>query len=653
MFYPQEMTEVEMVILEKDVLTITRLLVEEQVLHQTDASYLTSGAEADRLDYWRKQSMAYAALERRILDIMKALEVEERPGLATAEVELVAVETLEPLIERLEKESHKLTEELAEDQKKLEQLQRYLYQLEPIAEVEIEIGAMRNLRYLFAMLGIMPVENIERLETSLVHIPSLLLPLRELGQRAVVLLLGMQRDSEMLQRAARSAYLNPLRLPEAYQGTPAQVIQAIHADMERIQQHMVERKAVITELHDARSRQLQTLLARVRASRIMADAIAHCGHVHDTYIVTGWVPTHRLDQVIRQLRGVSREILIEVRQPKRHAGAQDVPISLDNPGFLRAFQGLVTNYGWPNYGEIDPTLLISLTFPLLFGIMFGDVGHGLLLALLGGLLVSRKVRALQGLADLGPLVLLCGLVSMVFGVLYGSVFGLESVLPVLWLRPLQSIMQILMVTVGVGIVLLSLGFLVHMLNAWRARDWGRLFFGHYGLAGLVLYWSLLGLVASALTSLPIQGALLAVLAGLSGLAVMLSELLGRLVTGRRPLIEGSKSTYFVQGFFELFEMLISLLSNTLSYVRVGAFAVAHGGLSAVFLILADSFNPGAGLGYWLIVALGNLFVVGFEGLIVAIQTMRLEYYEFFSKFFEDGGRRYAPLSLPSSAYESS
>lgn len=645
MLYPQEMTEVEIIVPEKDVLSVTWLLAEEGVLHQTDASYLSAGAEPGGADYWRTQSMAYTALERRILDIMKVLGVEEGAPQAPTEASLIEVDAVEPSIERKEEESHKLSEELAQDQKGLEQLQRYLHQLEPIAEIDIEINALRNLRYLFAMLGIMPVENIERLQTTLVRIPLLLVPLRRGSEQAVVLLVGMQRDAEILQRAARSAYLNPLMLPESYQGTPAQVIQAIQVDMERIRQHIVERKAVITELHDAYRKELQVLLWRIRASRRMADAIAYFGRIENAYVVAGWVPTKHLDVLIKRLKQVSEGIVIETSHPKRHGGARDIPIAMDNPRFFRAFQALVANYGWPNYGEIDPTLLIALTFPLLFGTMFGDVGHGLLLALVGGLLISRKVQALQGLVELGPLIMICGLVSTVFGVLYGSVFGLENVLPALWLRPLESIMQILGVTIGMGIVVLSLGFLVHMINAWRVRDWGNLFFSHYGLAGLVLYWSLLGLVAKALLSLPISTAPLAVLVGMASLAVIGSELLGRLVTGRRPLVEGSKGTYFVQGFFELFELLISLLSNTLSYVRVGAFAVAHGGLSAVCLILADSFSPGGGIGYWLIVALGNLFVVGFEGLIVAIQTMRLEYYEFFSKFFTGGGKPYTPLSL--------
>jgi V/A-type H+-transporting ATPase subunit I len=318
---------------------------------------------------------------------------------------------------------------------------------------------------------------------------------------------------------------------------------------------------------------------------------------------------------------------------------------LRNPGPLGAFQQLVTTYGRPQYSEVDPTLFVAITFPLLFGAMFGDVGHGLVLAVLGGLLISRRIERLRSAADLGLVVAVCGAVSILFGLLYGSVFGMENVLPPLWIRPMEHIMTILGIAVGAGVVLLTLGFLTGIFNAWLARDWGRMLFSPTGVAGLLLYWSLLALAGSLLLpGFPLPPLAAGASALVAGLSVMFSDLLSRLVRGQRPLVEESIGTYAVQMVFELFETLISLMSNSLSYVRVGAFAVAHAGLSAVIFILAEMVSPAHGVGYWLVVAIGNLFIVGFEGMIVAIQTLRLEYYEFFSKFFEGGGARYTPLS---------
>jgi V/A-type H+-transporting ATPase subunit I len=652
MFYPQSMTEIELIVPEKDLLAVTRMLAGQGVFHQTDASYLNSEMGIGSVDSWQEKAAAYAALERRILATMQALDVEEGPPPPAERASMIEVEVVRPLVEQIEQEVQKASEQLANEQERLEQLESYVHQLEPVADIALDVSALRNPRYLFSMLGLIPVANVERLQTSLERIPSVLLTLRQDSQKAVVWLVGTQRNADILERAARSAYLNPLTLPDAYQGTPSEIIESLQTGIERAQQHVTEQKATMTGLHEVRRQQLQTLLWRVRASRMLADVITRFGRLRYTCLIVGWVPSSRVADLTQQLTQASHGILIETTPSKRSDVKQNVPVALHNPGILHAFQLLVTTYARPRYEEVDPTLLIMLTFPLLFGAMFGDVGHGLVLVLLGGLVASRRVRALRGLASLGTIIVACGLVATLFGFLYGSIFGLENVLPAFWIRPMDNIMQILVVAIGAGVVLLSVGFLLGILNAWRARDWGRLLFDHNGVAGLVLYWSLIGLAAAVFISgFLVRPLVFVVPAVVAGLAVMFSEVLTRLIAGHRPLVEGELGTYAIGTIFELFETLISLLSNSLSYVRVGAFAVAHAGLSAVVFILAEMVSPTRGVGYWIVVALGNLFVIGFEGLIVGIQTMRLEYYELFSKFFAGGGMCYQPISLLPTAEE--
>jgi V/A-type H+-transporting ATPase subunit I len=240
----------------------------------------------------------------------------------------------------------------------------------------------------------------------------------------------------------------------------------------------------------------------------------------------------------------------------------------------------------------------------------------------------------------------CGSAAAVFGFLYGSLFGFEGVLQPLWIRPIENVDDILIASIAIGVVLLSLGMMHNIASAVLEQRWGYLLFRSNGLAGIVFYWSLVGLGASALAGRhPVSPVLLAVLAACSGLLVAFSEFLEHFVEKTWPLLEGGFGTYLIQGVFELFETVLGLLSNTLSYVRMGAFAVAHGTLSMVVLILADIISPARGAGYWVVVALGNLFVIAFEGLIVGIQTLRLEYYEFFSKFFSGSGVRHRPLAL--------
>jgi V/A-type H+-transporting ATPase subunit I len=274
------------------------------------------------------------------------------------------------------------------------------------------------------------------------------------------------------------------------------------------------------------------------------------------------------------------------------------------------------------------------------------VGHGLVLVLLGLLLASRRIQALRAMASLGGIMAICGGVSMVFGFLYGNLFGFEDVIPPLWLRPLTQITDILIVTVGIGTILLTLGMVQNLINAALARQWGRFLFDRSGLMGLIFYWSLLCIaIGIFMPNLPINVGLCSGVALLCALALLFAQVLERWVEGEHPLIRGSLGTYLIEAFVELFETAIGLFSNTLSYVRIGAFAVAHGALSTVVFLIAQIISPTRGLGYWIVVLFGNLFVIGFEGMIVGIQTLRLEYYEFFGKFFSGGGVRYHPLKF--------
>jgi V/A-type H+-transporting ATPase subunit I len=645
MFLPSEMTLIELVVPEKDLVPATRALAGQGIFHQADAGYAAADAEGGS-PARQERAAAYAALERQVLSTMQSLGVEEGTPPPAGETAMVEADTARAMVDRIAGEVRKTAEALEADRKRLEQLSGYLSQLEPLSGIEIDLSLLTKSRYIFSMLGVIPTVNVERLKTSLMRIPFVVLTLSEDRRHSVIWLAGTREHEETLKRAARSAYLNPLRLPPVREGSAAEVIQSVHVAITRDRERLERREAAMDRLRRDRARQLHALLWRVRASRMLTDAVARYGKLRYTYVVVGWVPSARWPALAERLKAISADILIEARAQRRSGGGDTVPVSIRHGGALRPFQQLVDMFAHPRYNELDPTFLLALTFPLLFGAMFGDVGHGTVLMLLGLLLASGRVKFLRGLAGLGGLIAICGAAGAVFGFLYGSVFGLENVLHPLWIQPIQNIMQILIVSIGAGVVLLSAGFALNIINAGIARDWPRMLLERNGLAGFVLYGSLVGLAAGALSGpLPVPPAAFAAAAAAAGLLVMFSATLRRAAEGRRPLIEGGAGTFAVQVFFEMFDTLISLLSNSLSFVRVGAFAVAHAGLSAVFFILAALVSPDRGAGWWIVVLIGNLFIVGFEGLIVGIQTMRLEYYELFSKFFLGGGMRYTPLTL--------
>jgi len=646
MFFPEAMTEVELIVPSKDLLAVTKVLGNQGVFHQIDSTYL--GLENLGPNTWQETAASFSTLERRIQVIMQTLNLEEEYSGPSDFDSIADLEPIQSAVDRIEAEVKQTSDQLAAEKKILEQLESQLHQLEPIADTNVDVGALRKSNYLHSVLGIIPAENVSRLETSLSRVPHAFFTLREDPKKPVVWLLGPRSNSDIIDRAVKSAYLNPLTLPEEFAGTPAEITESIRKAIETSKQKISELDRTLARLADAHRKELHKLLWDVHVSRLIADAIARFGQLRHTYVVVGWVPSADLELLTQRLKQASKEILIEAIPIERAGHHSNVPVALRNPGFLSPFELLVNTYARPRYEEIDPTFLIAVTFPLLYGAMFGDVGHGLVLAAIGWLL-SKK-------SSLGGLLIACGLSGTIFGFIFGSIFGFEEVLPhhpffgkFVLIQPMHNILQILGIAIGTGIVLLTLGYLLNLYNAFRARDWGRFFFDSNGLAGLIFHWSFLGIFASALLpGFPIPTIVFVILAVVSVLlCVVFSEPLKHWMEGHYPLIEGSIGIFAVQAAAELLEKVISVFSNTMSYVRVGAFAIVHAGFTGAVFVIARLLSGGqeAGFAYWAVVVFGNLFVIGLEGFIVAIQTMRLHYYEFFSKFFTGGGSPYEPLAL--------
>ena len=645
MFFPEAMTELELIVPEKDLLAVTNILTGQGIFHQVDASNLSARTTHTSTESWKEHASEYAMLERRTMALMQTLSVEDGTPPAGKQTTMVALETIRPAVDKIEQAVKEATGELAANQKAVTQLKTQVGELQPVADINIDISVLRNPKHIHSIFGTIPTANIERLETSLSRTPFVLLPLREDGKNSVVWLTGSQNNSDILDRAARSAYLNPFEFTSVHDGTPAEIIKTLNADIEKANAYIEKQKVVTAELKKTYGNQLQGLLWEIRTSRMLADAMSHYGKLKFTYLIVGWIPSAGLEKLTAQLKQASKNIIIDSTPFKRGDSSQNVPVSLKNPGIMGAFQTLVTTYARPRYEEIDPTILITITYPLLFGAMFGDVGHGILLFLFGLLITSKKVAALRAMGSLGVIITLCGVMATIFGFLYGSIFGFEDVLHPIWMAPINNINTTLGIAVGVGVFLLSIGYLLNIINAFLSRDFGSVLFSHTGIVALILYWSLLALVLSfVITPFPVPQAVLYVLIGIGAFLMLFSEVFKHLVDGHRPLIHGGVGLYLFQAFVELFEKLIGFMSNTLSYIRVGAFAVAHAGLSGAIFVLAELAGARGSIGYWVVVVIGNLFIVGFEGLIVGIQTLRLEYYEFLGKFFKGGGMPYEPLA---------
>lgn len=277
--------------------------------------------------------------------------------------------------------------------------------------------------------------------------------------------------------------------------------------------------------------------------------------------------------------------------------------------------------------------------------MFGDLGQGFLLVLLGLFLETKKKM------PLGGVMARIGVSSMVFGFLYGSVFGFEELLvPVhravfgvdhlIHVMAPSSTNLILMGAIGVGVAIIIASIMMNIFLGFRAKDMERAVFSNNGIAGLVFY---IAVVYAAVSTLLLGNNVftpvyIAVFIALPLIIIFLKEPLGHLLH-RKKMFPDGVGGFVIESFFEMFEVLLSFVSNTMSFLRVGGFVLSHAGMMAVVMTLSGMVGAGASP---IVIIIGNLFVMALEGLIAGIQVLRLEFYEIFSRFFDGDGKPFAP-----------
>jgi V/A-type H+/Na+-transporting ATPase subunit I len=333
--------------------------------------------------------------------------------------------------------------------------------------------------------------------------------------------------------------------------------------------------------------------------------------------VTGWTDDTGGERLSAALQQAQLDAMMHFPQPPRKLA---VPLVLRNPWWARPFEVFARMLGTPAVEEADPSPLLAVLTPLLFGYMFGDVGQGLVLLVVG--------VALQRRTSLTRLLIPYGLSAMVFGWVFGSVFGQDGWIAPLWANPVEQPLLVLLVPLAGGVFILLIGLVLNALQAaWRGelRRWVQV-----EAAVMVIYVMLVATVFLPAARYVVAGAVIWFFLG--------SLALQYIAGGGRfwPSLATAAGT--------LIESVLQLLLNTVSFVRVGAFALAHSGLSLTFAIMAaavDSHVFGA-----LILLLGNLIVILLEGLVVSIQSTRLILFEFFIRFLRGTGRTFRPLAAP-------
>lgn len=561
-----------------------------------------------------------------------------------AQLEKISLEDSLALIEQTDRRLTDLKEQQGKLQEEQRQTEEAMEIIEPFRNLPCDMHALLHFEFVrcrFGRIGRQYYTNFENYIYE--HLEAVFFPCKQDEEYVWGVYFAPKPQMHKVNAVFSSMHFERIYLQDIYDGTPVEAMEAYSAKLKDIKSRILAVKNEMTKI--LQSHALQILSAKEKLEELSTNfdvrKVAGCIHEKlDTfYIICGWMAKSDADKLAREVEE-DEEIFCIIEDDQNKLQCKP-PTRLKNLKPIRPFEMFVRMYGLPSYNEIDPTAFVAITYAFIFGAMFGDVGQGLLLTV-GGFLLYRIKKM-----DLAAIIGMAGIFSTIFGFLFGSVFGFEDILPALWLRPVSSMMDVpfigklntvfvIAIAFGMGIILVSMVF--HIINGIKAKDAENILFDTNALAGLAFYGSAVVVIVLFMTGNPLPGGIvLGIMFIFPLLLILLKEPLTDLLLKKAGKHGGGAVMFVVQGFFELFEIILSYFSNTLSFVRIGAFAVSHAAMMEVVLMLA---GVEAGSPNWIVVVLGNLFVCGLEGLIVGIQVLRLEYYEIFSRFYKGTGKEF-------------
>ncbi len=513
---------------------------------------------------------------------------------------------------------------IAEQQTATKQL---LAMLEKFLNLDLDLGLLRkDKRFLNLDIGTIKPNNLQQLTEALAKAQHFVDVFHRVDDVVYCVVAGPLEYADNVQTVLNYAEFRPLQLPVEFHSHPQQVHDELTQSLLKLEAELNESKQQqlkIAEQYQDDLIQAYTLLHQVSPYAILTNNVHGRGELT---VMSGWIPKSDLIPLECFLaEKLTCPYVLDSRDPLREERHQ-VPSLMRHSKFVQSYQTLVQNYGIPRYGEFDPTLLFMVTFLLMFGVMFGDVGQGAVIAGFGWFMREK-------LKQFNLFFISAGVSSIIFGFLYGSVFGVEeTIIPALWVSPLHHPFYMLQVALywGVGFILIMT--LLKVINNWRFGHYAEAILNSDGLAGIVLYVA--GFLSVKIWMESGEFNLLQQFSIVLPLSIILAY---KWYENKLPLGERILVT-LIEGL----ETLINYLANTLSFLRVAAFSLNHVALAIAIFTLANMMGEGS-VGYWFMAIFGNIVIIILEGAIVMIQVLRLEYYEGFSRFFSGDGRLFKPL----------
>lgn len=523
--------------------------------------------------------------------------------------------------------------------------------LQSMESIDADLPTISDLKRIYVAFASMPIKNCEAFHTAISGLPLFhkQSPLTE--DTCFYAVAAASKNREEIERILRTYHAEIFTMPA---DLPNDVKEAHKEVNKRLKDNEEKEKTVneaLTKLGEENKDRLaafketsENILALLSAEK----KILQTGRLAT---VKGFVPAKKFSELTNTVNTqmAGRAIVLE-NDAADFEGAP--PSKIVHSRFVRPFEEIVKLYGLPNYNEIDPTPLVALTFPILFGLMFGDFGHGLVLVF-GGLAVGLLIKGNQSIKNLCWIVVACGISATVAGLLFGEFFGMTNIfgyqIHPLWFSPFEStanVTQFLIFSLFVGIVQIILGISIEMVNFLLKHNKADAF-----LTALPKILFFVGGIWLILTYQLDFGAWLSgpILAPLIPFIIMVA---GKPIYTKiaKPVhaheSEHPEQETIVGRFFEGGDFFTRVLGNTISYSRILALLMAHWALLLAVNKIVELTGPMGTLGLILgalVIVVGNVGVLALEGLIVFIHTLRLHFYEWFSKFYGGAGTTFSPF----------
>lgn len=546
-------------------------------------------------------------------------------------------------IDRIEKDLGKYQDEITLIEKEQEYCNVAIQLLEHFSKLDIPLNDLFECKFVSTRLGRLPIDGYKLLSAYADNPDVLFYTFSKDKDYYWGMYIVPKKYAEEVDRIFSGLLFERLRIPEAVTA-PCEAIDQLNIQLESDKERMEEISASLAQYFSGQMDGINQLYSKLNMLYKRFALRKYASRHGDHFVMMGWVPTTQKDELINRLSGIDT-VSVSITDNKS-VEKLSPPVKLKNRFFARPFEFYTRMFGMPKYGEIDPTAFVAITYTILYGIMFADLGQGILLSIVGYLMYKLKNM------DLGRLLVPCGIAGAFFGLVFGSVFGFEHALDPLYRKlgfdgkPIEvmsseNILYVLFAAVGIGVVLMLIALIINIYSCFKQKNVGAAIFSENGLVGFLFYASVILIVANLLLKLGLPTIPIVIIGCVIPLlCIWMKEPLEKLVNGRKDWQPESWGGYITQGFFEVFEGVLSYVTNTVSFLRVGAFVLVHAGMMSVFFTLADMAG---GVFSWIIILFGNVFVLVLEGLLVGVQSLRLEFYEMFNRFFEGSGHEFRPI----------